>query len=130
MGVEDESLENVVERCVVRVGLEEVKNVVDELLRVVRDHRAVVQARVDLVRLDYVVAHLFPSRLGSRVGALRIQVTEEEPERCAVNRTQIVQLGLFIAEGDPVVVRVSLEAALLGILGVVVEALHRDLLED
>ena len=90
-----------------------------------------VQVRVFLVSRDCVsAAQLLLRHLCSRVGALRIQGAEEETERCRVDRAQIVQLGLFRAEGGPVVVRVSLEAALLGNLSVVIKTLHRDHLEN
>ena len=101
--------------------LEEVDEVIDELLRVVRDEAAVVHSRVNLVRLDCAV-HFFPGLLRRGDWARSVVLTEEEAERSLIELAQVVQVSLGLArDRSPVAVRVALEAAFFRVLSVVQE---------
>ena len=114
------SLEHQAEWGVVCGRFEEVEDILHVLVRVVHDLAAVVEIRVNVVGL-HDVAHLILGLLSNGVWACGVPVTEEESERSRIDQSQVVQVSLFLAQGNPVAVRVPLEAVLLGVLRVMEE---------
>ena len=123
------SLDDKLKRGIALRRGEEVVDGLIELGRVVGDEVAVADSFVHLEGLDYVAHQLLGLlRLGN--WTLRVVGTEEETEWSRVDQGQVEQIRFLLAERSPVAVRVPLESVLLCILRIVVEGLHRNLVED
>ena len=82
---------------------EEIEDVLYVLVRVVHDLATVVESWVNVVGLDH-VAHQILGLLGHCVWASSVLVTKEETKWGRIDRGQVIQISLFLAQWNPVVV--------------------------